>query len=149
MVSLAAEAGCISLLKWRCDLPESLDVAAVALRLRERGFRARTFEDWLIVLEGPEGSEILLVPGTGRVQIRVGYMVPKPERPDRAGLVLAELERACVEAKDAAGALTPAPPGPLPPDYPIPAGPRPGRVRTTGGRAGGNVTGAASGGGPG
>jgi hypothetical protein len=94
---LSAEAGCIELLKWRCHLPNTLDSAGVACRLAERGFSTRLFDNWLIVLASADGSEIRLVPRTGRVQIRVGYATPKCDRPARAELVLAELERACAE----------------------------------------------------
>lgn len=94
-MKLDLEAGCIDLLKWRCDLDPGLDFAALTLRLRERGFRAAVFDEHLVVLDGEDGVQLVLVPRTGRVQIRVGLLTPKSRRLQVARDVLETLERAC------------------------------------------------------
>ncbi len=47
----------------------------------------------LRIFRSAAGHEVLLVPSTGRVQIRVAYVVPPIERFDAAAGVLVELAR--------------------------------------------------------
>jgi len=96
-VKLEVEAGCVDLLKWRCDLEPGLDFEALTLDLRRHGLRARVFEPGLIVLDGEQGEQMVIVPRTGRVQIRVDLLTPKPERARVARRLLTVLEQACGE----------------------------------------------------
>lgn len=73
------DAGCVRSLLWRLDLPPTTDWSALTSKLVARGLRVggvpqvRTFER--------EGAFVLVVvPRTGRVQIRIDYLVPQTSR---------------------------------------------------------------------
>ena len=79
---LAPDVGCFAELHWRCDL----EVPAPALRpaLASCGWTSRTRHPLLEVFHHPDGSEISWVPATGRLRLRVHYLLPVEERAGRA-----------------------------------------------------------------
>lgn len=79
------EGGCLEGLQWRLvDPPPLREAVARLLRLGFRRFDC----SGLIVLYAPEGHKVLLVPATGRVQIRLDVETP-PERRAEVAQVLA------------------------------------------------------------
>lgn len=72
--------GCRRDLLWRMELPVSVDVGALADRLVGEGWRDRSPAPQVRTLEGPDGHGLVLIPRTGRIQIRVHYLVAHGER---------------------------------------------------------------------
>lgn len=77
---LTREVTCIRSLAWRCDLPVQIGWE----RLKEELLRSELKESptvrGLIRLLNQGGDELVLVPASGRVQLRVHYTVPESER---------------------------------------------------------------------
>lgn len=79
-MELARDQSCFRSLNWRCDLPAGSDCDRLAATLAEKGFAAVGGPSAIRTLRSPEGHEVVLVPRTGRVQIRVHYLTPEEER---------------------------------------------------------------------
>jgi hypothetical protein len=77
---LTREVTCIRSLAWRCDLPAQMPWE----RLKEELLRAELISvpavRGLVRLANAGGDELVLVPASGRVQLRVHYTVPETER---------------------------------------------------------------------
>lgn len=91
----APEAGCSGRLSWRLDLPRSAPYSRIYHRLELRGYRGRCHQPFLQVLRTIEGHEIVLVPTTGRVQLRIYHLTPATER-QRVVITLAGDLAACL-----------------------------------------------------
>lgn len=61
------------------DLPDS-DLIALAHQLVQQGWRDRSLVPEVRDLEGQDGHAVVMVPRTGRIQIRVHYLTPHEER---------------------------------------------------------------------
>lgn len=83
------EPGCAGELAWRLELPAGTDLAPRIAGFIELGYRVRCMDEVLQVLRHPEGHELVLVPRTGRVQLRVYARTPRQDRA-RAMLGLAD-----------------------------------------------------------
>lgn len=81
---LARDPGCLGQLGWRSELPPNLDPKVVAERLAPSGFQARVAHPALCLFRNPEGHEVVYVPATGRVGLRLHYGVPEPQRREAA-----------------------------------------------------------------
>jgi hypothetical protein len=92
-MELARDQSCLRSLNWRCDLPAGSDCDRIAAALAEKGFASTGGSSMFRILRSPEGHEIVLVPRTGRVQIRVHYLTPEEERRFAAEGVFALLVR--------------------------------------------------------
>lgn len=79
-LALSREVSCIRSLAWRCDLPIATDWPRLIAALIAGGLAPRTAVRGLYRLGNDTGDEILLVPASGRVQIRVHYTIPEHER---------------------------------------------------------------------
>lgn len=79
-MELVRDLSCFRGLNWRCDLPPGSDCEVLALRLGPAGWTSAPSVAKLLLLRSAEGHEILLVPRTLRVQIRVHYLTPEAER---------------------------------------------------------------------
>jgi hypothetical protein len=79
-LALTREVTCIRSLAWRCDLPAEFPWERLARELEASGFQPRAAVRGLVRLVSDSGDEVVLVTGTGRVQLRVHYTVPEHER---------------------------------------------------------------------
>ena len=87
---------CIRHLAWRV-VPAGDPLAAVSAlveALRAAGWPEERRAPGLLAFPRPGGHRVLVVPATGRVQIRLHYTVPEAERPAAAQAILAELAAA-------------------------------------------------------
>ncbi|MCB9640639.1 MAG: hypothetical protein H6728_13365 [Myxococcales bacterium] len=77
---------CVQFLLWRCtpDLPLEPEELCqkIGQSLINNGFVDKSRETWLLVYEETkQHHQIVLVPKTGRIQVRVHYLIPVPQRP--------------------------------------------------------------------
>jgi hypothetical protein len=79
-LALTREVTCIRSLAWRCDLPITTDWSALGRELTAAGLAPRATLGGLLRFESASKAEVLLVATSGRVQLRVHYTVPQPER---------------------------------------------------------------------
>jgi len=89
---LEPEHGCWARINWRIEMPVQTDFARLARQIVASGFEARCDCDMLKVLRDRDGHEIILVPRTGRTQIRISTLVPEDERPEAAERLFGRLE---------------------------------------------------------
>lgn len=93
-MELTREQSCFRSLNWRCDLPAGGDLDALTGALSGAGFTESSSPGGhLRVLRAAEGHEIVIVPRTGRVQIRVHYLTAEGERRRTAEQVFCLLVR--------------------------------------------------------
>ena len=95
---LERESSCFAYLNWRCDLARAEDGALLEAGLLARGWERRGCHPALRVLRRQDGSECAWLPSTGRVQVRVFYLVPKEERQARARELYSELTAALISS---------------------------------------------------
>lgn len=88
---LQRDPSCARDLLWRLELPPPLDATHLATRLLGAGWTERSRFPALHDLEGPEGHRVVIVPRTGRVQLRVSYLVPPEQRATAAAALAARL----------------------------------------------------------
>ncbi|MEZ4363537.1 MAG: hypothetical protein R3B48_25400 [Kofleriaceae bacterium] len=79
-LSLTREVTCLRSLAWRCDLPPALHWDGLVEQLLQAGLSPVATVAGLVRLSAVSGDEIVLVPRSGRVQLRVHYTVPEHER---------------------------------------------------------------------
>jgi hypothetical protein len=79
-MELTRDLGCSQSLNWRSDLPPGSDCDVLVKILSEKGFALAPSPSMLRLIRSKEGHEILFVPRTGRVQIRVHYLTPEQGR---------------------------------------------------------------------
>ena len=100
-LELRRERSCISDLLWRCELPEEVNLEEVRRELHRCGCvqRGASSPLPLWVFFTAQGHRILLVPATRRLQLRLNYELPKPERSNAARELAILLRDACTEAR--------------------------------------------------
>ncbi len=91
--------GCRRWLTWECELPQE-DVRSLPKRLLARGFSDVSQFERVAELIDEHGHAVVIVPSTGRVQIRVHYLTPHEERQQAALTVAWAIEAACGHAPD-------------------------------------------------
>lgn len=74
--------GCSARLTWRCRLPDGVDVMEVVGRLD--GFCATNRTDGLLILDHGDGCRLVVVPRTGRIQLRLGFLTAFDDRAPHA-----------------------------------------------------------------
>ncbi len=79
-MDLSRDFGCFKSLNWRTDLPAGSDCDILVAVLGKRGFEPVRPTGPLRQLRTAEGHEVVLVPRTGRIQIRIHYLTPEHER---------------------------------------------------------------------
>ncbi|MCA9554898.1 MAG: hypothetical protein KC933_33010 [Myxococcales bacterium] len=90
---LTRDASCTRDLLWRLELPAGDDATQLADRLAASGWRDRSLLPILRDLEGPDGHRVVIVPRTGRVQLRICYVVPPDARAGAAARLAAALSQ--------------------------------------------------------
>ncbi len=94
-MELTRDQSCVDRINWRCDLPAGVSGEALFDCLSKLAdHQVEGPGPLLFVLRTPGQHRILIVPRTGRVQIRVSYEVPKLDRRLAAEGVFAALVRA-------------------------------------------------------
>ncbi len=83
--------GCRRWLTWECELPQE-DVRSLPTRLLARGFSDVSQFERVAELVDEHGHAVVIVPSTGRVQIRVHYLTPHEERRQAALMVARAIE---------------------------------------------------------
>jgi hypothetical protein len=107
VLKLEPEHGCWASIHWRIEMPIETDFDLLTRRILAEAYEARCDCPMLKVLRSREGHEIILVPRTGRTQIRVSTEVPEGQRSAQAE-VLFSLLRTCFQ--DVSPAADEAPP---------------------------------------
>jgi hypothetical protein len=79
------------MLSWECAFSERNAGAQLVSALLAAGYADDSRCDWLRELRHSAGHIIVFVPRTGRVQIRLNYLTPAPEREPAANALAAEL----------------------------------------------------------
>jgi hypothetical protein len=89
-VRLTRDQGCFRLLNWDVQLLEPVrDLPSFHSELLAKGWRETSRLVGLWDLASPEGHRLLAVPATGRLQLRLSYLVPVELRRETA-LALAQ-----------------------------------------------------------
>jgi len=84
--------GCHRLLSWECAL-EQIEVAQqIADCLPRAGFRDTSQFPRVREFVNPHGHSVVVVPSTGRVQLRIHYLTPLPQRESSARLLASQIE---------------------------------------------------------
>ena len=100
MKSLERDHSCIRSLAYRMDLEEPSECPAFVALALGMGFVEETPIPGLAKLVGVEGHEILLVRATGRVQLRVSYLVSQDRRRYVAEELYCRIARRWIGASD-------------------------------------------------
>lgn len=82
-VVLERDTGCARWLQWSVQL-ESSSAEDVARRLRDRGLEDSSRLPGLALFVLPDRHQLLVVPATGRIQLRLDIGVPRDGRPAEA-----------------------------------------------------------------
>lgn len=82
-MSLTRDPSCMRDMLWRIQL-EGADLREIAGKLEADGWVDRSRLPLLVDLHGPEGHALVMVPRTGRVQLRLHYLTPAEVRPGAA-----------------------------------------------------------------
>lgn len=77
---LSRDPGCLGQLGWRTELPLGLDLTRFAEALGNKGFQSRVCHPTLCLFRNAEGHELVFVPATGRVGIRLHHGTPEAHR---------------------------------------------------------------------
>lgn len=93
-MKLERDHNCVRNMNWRSDVEPTQVDPLIASLLKGGRYRKVDSMPFLITLEGPDQTRILLVPRTGRVQIRVSYEVAEDQRRFKAEAVYTDLVRA-------------------------------------------------------
>jgi hypothetical protein len=98
------EPGCIQGLKWGAQLTlDPLETAAWVAQLCRHGYRSSSQRvPGLISMDHPEGHQLLFVPASGRLQIRLDLATDRDARSECAARVWEELRQA-LQAAGSAG----------------------------------------------
>ncbi|RDV37503.1 hypothetical protein DV096_13400 [Bradymonadaceae bacterium TMQ3] len=95
-LNLRKDRACIDDLLWRLDLPEDTDLTRLPDALREVGLtrrgQASSLPMW--VFFSAEDHRLLVVPATGRLQLRVHYATPRDTRRNAARALAEQVARA-------------------------------------------------------
>ncbi len=81
-------------LLWHSHLESSLEVSWAELQLQQAGLKQQNKVPHLVSFEDSSGHQILWIPRTGRIQIRLHYLTPQEERKETAFLIFGRLEEA-------------------------------------------------------
>lgn len=92
-MELSRDPGCLRDLLWRSDLDR--EPQAVIEALAGAGFEVAFRGAGLVRLRAADESEIVVVLRTGRVQLRLSYLVPPEARAEAARGLFAALLGAC------------------------------------------------------
>ena len=102
VVGLSLGHSCRRLLIWECHIAHASLAGLLANRLEERGYTPSARSVLLSELTHPDEHSVVIVPRTGRVQIRVHYLTPLCERRAKAAEVAMDIS-ACLAGEPDAG----------------------------------------------
>lgn len=92
-MQLRRDPGCIHGLTWRLQGACGIDVAQLLRGVSAAGWKESPGIGELLIYAIPGGHRLLLVPSTGRVQIRLDYRLGVAQRPLAAQAIAARLMR--------------------------------------------------------
>jgi len=92
--ALTVESGCLRERTWRYRVQRTVPAVALVAELERCGWVDESRFAVLREMRHPAGHRILVVPETGRIQIRLDLDVPAPERRAAAALVATDLQAA-------------------------------------------------------
>ncbi len=92
--SVRPDPGCSRGLLWRVHVAPGLDPSVADRRFRAAGFERVRAAGGVVFYEDGRGDALVFVPRTGRVQIRLHYLVPHAERDELARAVGGAILRA-------------------------------------------------------
>lgn len=93
-VRLVVRNGCKRLLTWDCEFADRRNAGVVLERLATFGYVDVSRFEKVRELLHPDGHAVVVVPATGRVQIRISYLTPFDAREAAARDVGAHLTQA-------------------------------------------------------
>ena len=82
--SVTRDPGCSRNLLWRVQLAPGVDPELACRTLHGAGYELARQLGGVMFFSGPDEMELVLVPRTGRVQIRLSYLLSYEERAPRA-----------------------------------------------------------------
>ncbi|TXD34406.1 hypothetical protein FRC98_18510 [Lujinxingia vulgaris] len=95
-LNLRKDRACIDDLLWRLDLPEGTNLDAMPAALEGVGLtrsgQASNLPMW--VFFSAEEHRLLVVPATGRLQLRMHYATPREDRVSAASALAEQVDRA-------------------------------------------------------
>lgn len=80
MIGLRPDPSCRYLLSWAIEVGGGLTPGSFVDNLIERGWTDTSRVEVLRQIVHPDGHELLFVPATGRLQLRLHYLIPKHQR---------------------------------------------------------------------
>lgn len=92
-MQLRRDPGCIHGLTWRLRVERDGDLTKLLRAIGAAGWKESPGIGELLVYAVPGGHRLLLVPSTGRVQIRLDYRLGVAQRPLAAQAIVASLTR--------------------------------------------------------
>lgn len=92
-MQLRRDPGCIHGLTWRLQPRCDVDLARLLRGVAAAGWKESPGIGELLIYAIPGGHRLLLVPSTGRVQIRLDYRLGVAQRPLAAQAIVASLTR--------------------------------------------------------
>lgn len=96
LASLQRDHTCVQNMNWRCDVPPGA-VDRLLAALLAAGFVRQPGPDALPALLSPDHHRVLVVRRTGRVQLRIDYVIPPHERRHAAEALFALIVRRLAE----------------------------------------------------
>ncbi|MBI5507996.1 MAG: hypothetical protein HY903_04515 [Deltaproteobacteria bacterium] len=93
-LTLELDHGCFHDLTWRLTLttPDP-DVSTLVQRLVAGGWNTETRLQTVVYVESPHGHVLVVIPATGRLQLRLHYTTPGEARARTAHAVAADIDR--------------------------------------------------------
>ncbi len=88
---------CHRLLSWDYELQDRDSALRLAQRLPDSGFSDESRVSVVLEFCSPEGHNVVLVPSTGRIQIRIHYLTPLDQRESAALRVEQQLTSALAQ----------------------------------------------------
>ena len=89
---ISKDPGCLRDMLWRISF-DDLEAKGVGARLLAAGWTNRARMPVLLDLEGPQGHVLVIVPRTGRMQLRLHYLTAHEDRPSTAQRLHDEIEQ--------------------------------------------------------
>lgn len=94
VMRLVVRNGCTRLLTWECELSDRQQASALPAGLAALGYADVSRFEKVRELTDTTGHSVIIVPATGRVQIRVAYLTPFEAREAAARTIGSHLARA-------------------------------------------------------
>lgn len=96
-LKVVVDHGCYAEMTWRYNFADEVDVVRLAHHLLEHGWRDHSRFARVREVESSGGHRLVLVPSTGRIQLRLHYLTTESRRREEARGVAALLVAARAE----------------------------------------------------